>query len=581
MIPFVYQKKVSGFTLMEVIIVTSISVLIFVGLFSSFEFSLKIIAHSRSKMTALSLATDRLEYIRSLPYNSVGTVFGIPSGPIPQNRVTSLNGIEFNERVLIEYVDDPADGIGGLDNNSIVADYKKVKIEYSWVSYGVPSSFSLISTIVPRSIETTAGGGTLRVNVFDANILPLSGINVRLLNTTGTTTVDVTRSTDATGTAYFTGAPAAAGYEIFVSASGYSSDQTRQATTTLPNPGTLPVAVLESDVSTMNFQVDRLSDLTVNVFNNVVTNTDTDSFTDLTKTATTSNLSLVAGNLQLADVAGVYQSSGNSISNPITPTTLFSWGLVEVESNVPADTALRLRFYTSTNTTSIIPDSDLPGNATGFTGQFINLSKLNVSTYPTIVVGIEFTTTDTSVSPQVDTLMVSYIESRDMLSAVPLTIRGNKTIGTDANSALVYKYDISTSTNASGQAILNDIEWDSYIFSTGGGLVIEEACSSNPLFLAPNTAVVLDLKTTTATANNLRVAVRDASGQPIIGALVELSLGGTSWNKRSGLCGQVYFSGLSEATDYNLEVSAFGYATQTISSSTVSGVTRQTLTLLP
>ncbi len=581
MYPFQGNKKVRGFTLIEVIVVIGITGLIFGGLFASFEYSLKLIAHSRSKMTGLSLATDRMEYIRSLPYNSVGTVAGIPNGAIPQNRIVSLNGIEFSERVLIEYIDDPADGVGGSDSNSIVADYKKLKVEYSWTSYGVPSSFSLISSIVPRSIETTAGGGTLRVNVFDAEVVPLPGIDVRLLNTTGTTTVDVTRMTDSTGTAFFTGAPAAAGYEIFVSAPGYSSDQTRVATTSLPNPMTLPVAVLESDVSTMNFQVDLLSDLIINVFNNVVTDSEVEPFDDYSGMATTSDVNISGGELKLSGSAGSYVSTGSAIFNPITPATILHWGIIEVGGDFPAVTSHTVRFYTSTDTASIILDSDLPGNGAGFTDSFIDLTELDPVTFPTIVVGIEIGTSDANFTPEVDMVSVSYVESKDMLAAAPLTLRGNKVIGTDASAALVYKYSISTTTNSSGELALDDIEWDSYIVTVGGGQVVEEACSANPIFLSPNTTVTLDLSTGASSAHNLRVAVKAGDSSPVIGADVELTLGGSTWNGRTGRCGQAFFGGLSEASDYRIEVSRDGYTTQSVSSTTVSGVTVQDITLLP
>ena len=71
--------------------------------------SLELIANSRANING-SLANDRMEYFRSLPYDDADTVAGIPSGIIPQNSTTTLNGIEFSERVLVEYVDDPADG---------------------------------------------------------------------------------------------------------------------------------------------------------------------------------------------------------------------------------------------------------------------------------------------------------------------------------------------------------------------------------------------------------------------------------------------------------------------------------------
>ncbi len=575
------KKNTSGFSLIEAIVVIALMVIVFAGLFAAFEYSLKLIAQSRAKMTALSLATDKVEYIRSLPYNDVGTVSGIPNGAIPQNRTVTLNGIPFDERVLIEYVDDAADGLGVLDSNSIVADYKTIKVEYTWDIYGVPNSFSLISSVMPRSIETTAGGGTFRVNVFDAEAQPLSGIDVRLFNTTGTTSIDVTRKTDATGAALFTGAPAGGGYEFFVSAPGYSTDQTRQATTSLENPSTLPASVLESDVSTMNFQIDELSDLTINLFDSQVTDTILEPFSDLSGVATSTDVVVSAGTLQLADIAGVYSGSGYVLLTPIAPSPLLSWGVIDIESVTPPQTDVRVRFYEGTSTASLIPNVDLPGNAVGFAERYIDLRDLDAAVFPSLVVGIELTSTDTSVSPSVNSISVSHIESRTMLASTPLTLRGSKVIGSNAAAQSVYKTTISTTTDSGGQRELSDIEWDSYIVTPGGGYVVEEACYANPYFLAPDSNDQLDLLVTPGTSHNLRVAVKAADNSPIIGATVELSQGGTTWTEVTGWCGQVYFDSLSTGSDYFIDVTAAGYPGQTLSSTTVSGVTVQDVTMVP
>ncbi len=581
MIPDNVKKHSKGFSLVEVLVVIGITVIIFGALFVAFEYSLKLIAQSRAKLTALSLSTDRAEYIRSLPYSSVGTVAGIPNGSIPQNRTVTLNGINFAERVLIEYVDDPADGLGVLDSNSILADYKKVKIEYTWLVGGVAQSFSLITNVVPKSIETTAGGGTIRVNVFDANVLPLQGIDVRLINNTTTSTVDVTRKTDATGTAFFTGAPAAAGYQIFVSAPGYSSDQTRVATTSLPYPLTLPVAVLESDVSTMNFQIDKLSSLTIKVFNSEVINSSVENFDDLLSMSDVSNTNIVSSTLALTEVGGVYDLNGSVTSNLLAPATIESWGVAEIEAVTPGSTDVRVRFYSSTSSATLIPETDLPGNLVGFSTNFINLSGLSVSSYPSLVVGVFLSTTDTSVTPTVDKLTIHYVESRNVVSGDNLTITGNKVIGSDDLFSPVYKLSTSTVTDSNGEVRLENIEWDSYSVTPGAGLVIKEACSENPFSLNPDTDESLSLLVGASSADNLRVVVNNATGERVIGAAVKLSRGASVWNADTSWCGQTYFGGLVNAADYDLEVSAAGYTTQLMSSINVSGDTVQTVVLNP
>jgi len=577
---FRYKQRQDGFSLIEVLVVIAISVLVFVGLFAAFEYSLKLIAQSRAKMTALSLATDRIEYVRSLPYSEVGTVSGIPSGAIPQNRTVTLNGIPFDERVLIEFIDDPADGLALLDDNSVVSDYKKVKVEYTWNVYGTPQSIHLISTIVPRSIETDAGGGTVRVNIFDANVQPLSGIDVRLVNNTTTSTVDVTRATNADGVALFTGAPAAGSYEVFVSAPGYSSVQTHAATTSLPTPDDSPFALLESDVSTQNFSVDRLSDLTVGMYSGQVNDTVTESFLDETGLLATSSVVVTGGDLTLAESAGVYDTAGTALLAPIEPTPIVGWGMVEVTRTVSPVNDARIRFYTGTTTGTLISDEDLPGNLVGFANSFINISRLSPITYPRLYIGVDLSTTMTSLTPVIEEITVTYVESRTSVPGQSFTLQGSKTIGLNASSQPVYKNITATTTDASGELEFNDIEWDVYSVLLGGSNVIQEACSSHPFSLEPNTNEDLILTIGSGGLHNVRVDVRDSSGEPIVGATVNITgslsrTGTTSW------CGQTFFGSMNDAPDYSFEISAEGYTTQTINPVVISGDTVQSVLLVP
>ncbi|MEZ4103961.1 MAG: prepilin-type N-terminal cleavage/methylation domain-containing protein [Candidatus Paceibacterota bacterium] len=578
-----FKKTLSkkGFSLVEVLVVSAILVLVFGGLFTAFNHSLKLIAESRAKLTALSLVTDRLEYLRSLPYDDVGTVSGIPTGLIPQNRTINLNDLDFDERVLIEYVDDPADGTGASDNNGILADYKKIKIEYSWTINGTNHSFFMISNVVPRSIESTAGGGSLRVNVFDANVSPLSGIDVRLYNNTTTSTIDVTRSTDASGVALFTGAPAASNYQIFVSANGYSSDQTRQATTSLPNPSTLPISILEGDVSTMNFQVDKVSDLSFELLTNRSIMSEIEQFNNFSGTSVVSSTTISGGNLVLTDNSGIYDSSGYVMLDPNTPSSLVNWGVVGVTALTPTDTDVKIRFYTSTSTSDLVPDGDLPGNSIGFSDRYIDLRELDPATYPTLVVGVFLSTSDTSVSPTVDEINLPYVDSVSYLSGFTANIRGDKTIGTLVDASPVYKYDISTTTDTLGRIDLKDIEWDVYTLSLGGFYVVKDACPASPYNLSPNTAEQATYLLSPTTANSLRLKVVDVSGDAIIGATVELIKSGlsqgfayTSW------CGQVYFDGLASDTDYELNISANEYISQNISPYSISNTQVEEIILL-
>lgn len=558
---------------------SAVLLIFFSGLITMVIYILDLVTNARVKLSALSAATERIEYIRSLPYDSVGTIAGIPSGPIPQQRLVTLNTYPLHERVLIEFFDDPADGQGAADSNSILADYKRVKIVYSWNVTGATSSVELISTIVPRSIETTAGGGSIRVNVFDAAVAPVSGASVRLLNTTGTSTIDVTRLTDPTGIALFAGAPANSNYQIFVTKPGYSTDQTYSATTSNPNPTVPPVTVLEADVTTMNFQIDRVSDLTIRAISTLSENSFLEPFDSMSGVATATNLVATGGNLVLQDTLGVFAASGTAWLPLSTPTPFERWEALSWVRVVPAGTEARVRFYTGSPTAPVlVPESDLPGNAVGFTERYIDLRDLDQSTYSSLGMAIELRTSNITVTPRVDQLSLYYRESATPLGGQNFTMSGQKVIGATAASIPIPKFVRTERLSSAGEHTFSDIEWDTYQLSfVNRG--IRQACVEHPIALSPDTSEVVEVFATTVTSDNLRVSVVDSAGLPIPGALVRLSLGASWWSAPTRACGQVFFDGILADSGYSLEVSAPGFVTQNIPGVIVGGETVRTVTL--
>jgi type II secretory pathway pseudopilin PulG len=565
-----YSQKNGGFSLVEALIVSAIMLIVFGGLISGVKYTLDLISVSRAKLTALTVANNQMEYIHSLSYNTVGTVAGIPPGPIPQVSTTSLNQIVFTRTTLIEYIDDDADGVGAADSNGITTDYKQAKVTVSWEYRGIPYEIFLVSNLIPRSIETSVGGGTLRINVFDKNIAPLPGATVRLINTSGTSSIDVTRTTDATGIALFGGAPAGADYQVFVSAPGYSADQTYVATTSLPNPTTRPATVLESDITTMNFFIDRLSDVQIITLGSQVEASSTEEFNTAAGIATSTDTLVTAGQLVLRDVAGVYQSTGSAQLALITPSSFLRWHSVTVDTNLPAGTSYLLRLYTGTSTPTLIPEGDLPGNSAGFSAPSIDISMLDPVVYPNLTLGLTVSTSNTAVTPQIHSIKTWYIESETIEPNVTLTLTGEKTIGTLADTSLVYKTVIATTTNGSGVRNINDIEWDGYTVRASG-YDVREACPANPVIVDPNSDVELSLILTSNSSHSLRVVVQDSTGVVQPDAVVALTQGVFSSVRTTGLCGQVFFSGLTSAPDYDLSVTTPGLGTETVTAFDITG----------
>jgi len=576
--------KNAGFTLVELIIVSALSVIIFGALFGSLKYSLDLVSASRAKLSALAVANDRMEYFRSLPYNDIGTILGIPPGTIPQNSTTSLNGIEFTEKVLVEYVDDAADGQGAADANGIPSDYKRVKLMYTWEIRGETYNIISVSDIMPRSVETTAGGGTVRINVIDANSALLQGATVRLFNDGLVPQIDVTRVTDASGAALFSGAPAGSDYQVEVTANigghVYSTDKTYIATTSNPNPLVAPFSVLESDVSTLTFQISELSDLDIVTRSVVNENVFQETFADLLAVASSSQVA-AGGDLVLMDNFGVYETSGFAYLGPITPTPLQAWQVVRVAADIPANTLYRVQFYTGATPGpfTLIPDGDLPGNATGFSDTIFDISALDPITYPTIYVGITLETTNSSVTPELDEVSVFYRESENVLSNTAFSIRGNKIIGTDAAMQPIYKYSVSTSTDASGELTVVDLESDTYTLNFGG-YDIARSCPAHPYVHRGGEHGKTELLLVADTANTVRVSVFDTLGRAIPGAAVHITRAGYNTTILTDVCGQAFFTGgVTPDSDYTIGVSATGYVSYNASSFTVGGDTVTTVIL--
>jgi type II secretory pathway pseudopilin PulG len=585
----IHHTQQAGFSFVEIIVVSALSALIFGALFSSFQYTLALISDSRAKLSALSVANDRMEYFRSLPYDDVGTVSGIPSGTIPQNGTSLLNGIEFAERVLVEYVDDPADGQDTAttsDSNSIPSDYKRIKVEYTWNIGNGTSSISLISNIVPRSVETTAGGGTARINVIDSNSMLLPGASVRLLNNTTTSTIDVTRLTDASGAALFSGAPAASDYEVTVTAniSGnqYSTTGTYQATTSNPNPSVAPFAVLEADVSTLTFQIGELSDVDVSTYSARSEGSMREEFTDLLAVASSTDIEIVSDEAVLESTAGVYQTSGIVYTQLMTPTPVSRWETARVAADVPAGTNYEVRFYTGTGTGpfTLIPDTELSGNSVGFADSLIDISELDAGGFPSITAGITLETSNTAQTPAIDEIEVFYTQSQTPRTFVAYDIIGTKTIGTNGAAAPIYKYNTSFTTDGVGEYELLDLEFDQYTLQNQAGLDIASACPGHPLVLRAGVDSAIALTLVPDAANTARTQVVDGSGRVIPGASVTLSRTGYNQTLFTDVCGQAFFTGgVSSSTDYVLDVSVAGYADQTIDPLEINGDTFQSVML--
>jgi len=552
-----YKVPGQGFSLIEVLIVSSIMTLIFTGLLLGYKYSLDMILISRARLTALSLATERMEYIRSLSYNAVGTELGIPNGNIPQVRNFTYNGIDFEERVLVEYVDDPADGEGGDDNNGITTDYKRAKVTYSWELAGNPHSIFLVTNIVPRSMESNVGGGTVRIRVYDEDANPLPGAQVRLFNNHSTSTIDVTRITNVNGEAIFGGAPANTNYEVEVTRTGYSTDGTYRADSIVAAPDNPPLTVVEANITAASYYIDRLATLDIQAYTSLVEGVATEDFADASVLLTNNSMEVTGGSLRLAETTpGNYAASGNAFLPMAAPSPLHAWHSLELDINHETGTALRYRLYSSTSTADIIPDSLIVGNGSGLTDNFVSLSNLNATSFPQLYLGIEAETANVANTPTLDSVMVNYYESAVTAGAANINITGGKSLGQTSSGTSVPKNNFSVTTDSSGSYHFSGIEYDTYnVYAAGRS--IASACFNNPVTVRAGDTHDLSLVLRPSVANGLRVVVDSVDGRAR-GALVQVSGPGYNQTAATDFCGQAFFTGFVSTSTHSIEINHKG-----------------------
>ncbi|MCB9818790.1 carboxypeptidase regulatory-like domain-containing protein [Candidatus Nomurabacteria bacterium] len=573
------RTRSGGFSLVEVVIASAILLLFFGGLLSGVKLMVELIGHSKAETGARSLALSKMEYIRSLNYDAIGTVDGVPSGAIPQTSTSTLNGIDYTERVLVLYVDRPEDGLEGSDENGILEDSKRIKVEYTWEIRGEEKNLSLVTDISPKGMETSSGGGTLIVNVFDSVVEAVDGASVRIYNDAlATSTVDVTVSTNVSGRVIVPGVPPGGGYQITVTKSGYSTDQTYDVTVENPDPSPPHVAVASSTITTMYFSIDKLADLTLRAFGEPVVQEFIDEFTSSDLLAQMNNTEVSGGSVSLTSIEGSYYSSGYAYSTTTAPAEFSSWDTFEWSVTTSTSTSASVSLYQeSGGVYTLVDDTLLPGNSVGFTSGSVDISHLASSTFPRLALRANLDSSDPLATPLIESWRLGYVESEPPIADLTFDLTGTKTIGSG-----VLKYQDSTITDADGLSPLS-LEWDVYTITVDGateGYDIKEVSGVLPYTIAPGANTILAFELVPHTTRTLHITVTDQNGLPLSGATVQLSGTGYSETVSASAYGQAFFGDLPLLDSFTVDVSQAGYTSYS-GTITVNGNVMTVITLSP
>lgn len=305
-----------GFTIIEVVVTTFIIGVVVTGLFGLFLLSIRSSQENERRVVAVALANERMEMIRNLPYLSVGTSGGVPSGSIAQNEVVTRNNLEYTVKTDIRYVDDPYDGqapgtnqneervtvchkpgtlaeasleisASALDahiahgdttgacgsgvndgtgaGDDYNTDYKQAKVEVSWNGPDNPSPVLLLTIIAPQGVEGAEAGGTLDFLALSAAGDGIPSADVTITNDTVSPAVNIATQTNSEGHVVLPGLPEAVdSYKLSVSKTGYTSEQTYDETPTfIPDTDHSNLSMIQKEVTNKVFSIDQVSSITL------------------------------------------------------------------------------------------------------------------------------------------------------------------------------------------------------------------------------------------------------------------------------------------------------------------------------
>lgn len=268
----ILQNFSKGFTLIEVLVATTIFLIISVGIYAGFVSILKTMKIIRVKGIMTNIANEQFEIVRNLPYASVGTISGIPSGVIPQSQTISRDGRSFIVETVVRNVDEPFDGtFNGTPKDLSPADMKIIETTISCSECeinSVPISFT--TKVAPKNLETASTNGAIVVKVFDASGVPVPEADVNIINNTITPTVNLNDKTDINGMLTIVDAPPSVGeYQIIVTKDGYSTDRTyKVGESANPNPAKPNLTVIVQQISQISFTIDKISTINISTVDN-------------------------------------------------------------------------------------------------------------------------------------------------------------------------------------------------------------------------------------------------------------------------------------------------------------------------
>lgn len=270
---FTLNNFCSGFTLVEILVDISIFALVALAVLSAYMASFRTLDLSKAKIAAVALANERMEGLRNMPYDSLATEHGLiyPPGNLLDNETIIRQGITFNVKISISYVDDPFDGnaagtIAGKPKDLYSYDYKKAEVTVS--KEGMSGHLArLTSNVAAKAAETPSNSGIVRICVVDSASLPVSGATITIYNDQVSPKVDIIATTGEDGCIMVPNLPPDShnSYHLTATKDGFSTDMTYPRTSQNPNALQPDIDVLVQQISSQTLSIDQLGVLNIDI----------------------------------------------------------------------------------------------------------------------------------------------------------------------------------------------------------------------------------------------------------------------------------------------------------------------------
>lgn len=256
----------NGFTLIEILVGSAVFLLVALSSYKASGVLMDAVIASQAKIAATSVANERFEIMRNMPYSDVGIVGGLPVGKIIRNQTIVQDNYSFDIITTIRSVDDTFDGtIEGTPTDTSPADYKLADLDITCSNCKIFSPLKFTTLVAPHALETASTNGALFIQIFDASGIPISGASVHIVNTETNPDTIIDETSDNSGWIKIVDAPPGTNaYNIIATKFGYSQEQTYSLGGAAgANPIKPDATVVLHQVTQVPLSIDRTSSLNI------------------------------------------------------------------------------------------------------------------------------------------------------------------------------------------------------------------------------------------------------------------------------------------------------------------------------